>query len=225
MGIWNRVKASYREAKADALEQANEAEPAFKRLDAADFDTRREQNPAVAAHYAAEKKQAAAVGQTIRGYRAGYMPAEEAKVLLLAAARMEGHPPLRLVTSTNGLEISTEDGRLLDYQTPALRHVGLFAFRARGTSFYSDLEPESRFRTGQRVGLLREPDNEHDPHAVALTTGRPPVTFGYVNKQRAKWVAELLDGGEDLDALVLQAKSSPRVLIATRGALAHLRRK
>ncbi|MEE2522512.1 HIRAN domain-containing protein [Pseudarthrobacter sp. J75] len=75
------------------------------------------------------------------------------------------------------------------------------------------------------LAVKREPDNEHDANAVAITAGRPATKIGYVNKQRAKWVAELLDGGQELDGLVIQSKtSSPRILLTTPEMLAYLRR-
>jgi hypothetical protein len=224
MGIWDRVKASYREAKADAFQQANEAVPASMRLDAADFDTHREQDSAVAARSAAEERRADAQGQTVRGNRAGYMSAEEAEALLVPGE--DGRPPLRLVRSGNGLDLAAPDGRLIDYNTPALRHFHIFAFRAVGTSYYENPARPFTFRTGQTVGILREPDNEHDPHAVALTTGRPARTFGYATEQGARWVAELTDSGQHLVALIIQAeRSSPCVLITTPEMLASLRRE
>jgi hypothetical protein len=76
------------------------------------------------------------------------------------------------------------------------------------------------------VGLRREPDDEHDPHAVALTTGSPARTFGHVTRQHARPVAERLDRGEHLVALVTHAGiSPPRVLITTPDVLAQLRRE
>lgn len=72
--------------------------------------------------------------------------------------------------------------------------------------------------------MRRESDNEHDANAVVIMAGRPERKIGYVNKQRAKWVAELLDGGQQVEGLVIPAKSSPRVLLTTPDMMAHLRR-
>lgn len=38
--------------------------------------------------------------------------------------------------------------------------------------FYEDPDKPFRFRNGQRVQAVREPNNEHDANAVAITTGR-----------------------------------------------------
>lgn len=82
-----------------------------------------------------------------------------------------------------------------------------------------------KFRNGQRVQAVREPDNEHDANAVAIYTGRPAKKIGYVNKQRAAWVAKILDAGQELEGIIIQSKAaSPRVLLTTPEMLAHLQR-
>ncbi|MEG9247553.1 HIRAN domain-containing protein [Arthrobacter sp. Soc17.1.1.1] len=212
MGIWGRlryrVEASYREARTDALRQANEAVPASLRLSAEDFGGRREQDPAAGQH----------VGED----RARYLPAAEAEALLVPGG--DGRQSLRLVGSGGGLDLAAPDGRLVDGDTQALPHIGIFAFHAVGTGDEDTARP-STFHAGQPVGLRREPD-EHDPHAVALTTGSPARTFGHVPRQHARPVAERLDRGQHLVALVTHAGTSPpRVLITTPHLLAQLRRE
>ena len=146
-----------------------------------------------------------------------YISADEAKRELVAGE--DGMPPLRLVSSVNGLDLALPDGRLVDYRTLALRHFTIFGFRVTGGK-----DPQVTFRTGQQVRVQREQDNPQDPQAVAVMVGRPAVTIGYVNKQRAKWASALLDNGSKLQGVVIQAKSSPSVLLATPEVLAHLRR-
>ncbi|WP_427174304.1 HIRAN domain-containing protein [Arthrobacter sp. 92] len=181
------------------------------------------QSTATSKVYEAEKRRAQAAGQTVKGYRAGYIGTEEAKSFLVADP--DGLPPLKLVPSNNGLDFALPDGKLVDYNTLALRHFNIFAFRVVGMGYYEDPERPFKFRNGQRVAVKRESDNEHDPNAVAITVGRPERKVGYVNKQRAKWVAELLDDGQELEGVVIQTKaSSPRVLLTTPEMLAHLRR-
>lgn len=181
------------------------------------------QSKATAKFYEAEKRRAQAAGQTVKGYRAAYISAADAKAQLVAGP--DGLPPLILATSNNGLDLALPDGKLIDYNTLALRHFQIFAFRVVGMGYYEDPERPFKFRNGQRVAVKREADNEHDPNAVAITTGRAATKIGYVNKQRAKWVADMLDKGGELDGIVIQTKSSsPRVLLTTPEMLAHLRR-
>lgn len=174
-------------------------------------------------NYEVEKAKAAAAGQSVKSYRAGYVPPAEAKSELVAGP--DGMPPLRLVPSSNGLDLALTNGQLVDYKILALRHFQIFAFRVVGMSFYEDPERPFRFRNGQRVQAVREPNNEHDANAVAITTGRPAKKIGYVNKQRATWVAKLLDAGQQLDGIVIQSKAaSPRVLLTTPEMLVYLQR-
>lgn len=181
------------------------------------------QSAATKQFYEAEKRRAQAAGQTVKGFRAGYIAPEEAKARLVAGP--DGLPPLKLLPSNNGLDFTLPDGKLVDYNTLALRHFNIFAFRVVGMGYYEDPEKPFKFRNGQRVAVKRESDNERDANAVAIVVGRPERKIGYVNNQRAKWVAELLDGGQELEGLVIQTKvSSPRVLVTTPEMLAHLRR-
>ncbi|SDL76922.1 HIRAN domain-containing protein [Arthrobacter sp. ok362] len=231
MGIWERFKSVFANDKTTAtpepapasttnvrtgpaLELADEPAPAIVRS--------YKQTDATARFYDAEKTRAKAAGQTVKGYRAGYIPAEKAKAKLVAGP--DGMPPLKLVSSNNGMDFALPDGQLVDYKTLSLRHFNIFAFRVVGMGYYDDVDKPFKFRNGQRVGIKREPDNEHDANAVAITVDRGATKVGYVNKQRAKWVSELLDSGGELEGIVLQTKSSPRVLLTTPAMLAYLQR-
>lgn len=137
----------------------------------------------------------------------------------------DGMPPLRLVSSHNGFDLALPDGELVDYKILVLRHFQIFSFRVVGMGFYEDPDRPFKFRNGQRVQAVREPENEHDANAVTITTGRPAKKIGYVNKQRAAWVAKLLDAGQELDGIIIQSKAaSPRVLLTTPEMLAYLQR-
>ena len=182
------------------------------------------ERPLAVRNYYAEKARAAAAGQSVKSLRAGYVPPAAAKSQLVAGP--DGMPPLRLVSSSNGLDLALRDGELIDYKILALRHFRIFAFRVVGMGFYEDPEKPFKFRNGQRVQAVREPDNQHDANAVAIHAGRPAKKIGYVNKQRAAWVAKLLDAGQPLDGIVIQSKaSSPRVLLTTPEMLAYLQRE
>lgn len=235
MGIWDRLKAaltSNRTTEAPA-ELAPAQQPGHGRDQPQGANVNEYRDPPqgsgdeaarrARAFYDAEKARAKAAGVTTKNYRAGYVSAESAKEQLVPGP--DGRPPLRLVSSDNGLDLALPSGELVDYKTLTLRHFGIFAFRVVGMGYYEDEDKPRRFRNGQRLGILREPGNEYDPNAVALTAGRPAAKIGYVNKQRAKWVAELLDSDQELSAIVIQTKaSSPRALITTPEMLEYLRR-
>ncbi|MBT2535882.1 HIRAN domain-containing protein [Arthrobacter sp. ISL-69] len=231
MGMWERFKSAFvSEKTVEQVDRAAQPTPIQPARPAPQWQpevhkesTSYKQSAATAKFYEAERERAKAAGQTVKGYRAGYISAADAKAQLVAGP--DGLPPLKLVTSDNGLDLALPDGKLIDYNTLALRHFQIFAFRVVGMGYYEDPERPFKFRNGQRVAVKREADNEHDANAVAITTSRAATKIGYVNKQRAKWVADLLDKGGELDGIVIQTKSSsPRVLLTTPEMLAHLRR-
>lgn len=233
MGIWDKVKAAFggpaesmtvpkqEDLSAVAPEKVTLPGVAAERV--GEQPTVQPPRPPAVRNYEAEKARAAAAGQSVKSYRAGYVPPEAAKSQLVAGP--DGRPPLRLVASNNGLDLALPDGELVDYKILALRHFQVFAFRVVGMGFYEDPDKPFRLRNGQRVTAVREPDNEHDANAVAIYTGRPVKKIGYVNKQRAAWVAKLLDAGQELDGIIIQSKAaSPRVLLTTPEMLAYLQR-
>jgi hypothetical protein len=234
MGIWGKAKAIFSgtvraslAAPEPARLSSESAEPAHLPA-VTPVSLHRDlwglpRRPPEARSYEAEKAKATAAGQSIKSYRAGYVPPAEAKSELVAGP--DGMPPLRLVRSNNGLDLALPDGQLVDYKILALRHFQIFAFRVVGMGFYEDPNKPFNFRNGQRVQVVRETNNEHDANAVAITTGRPAKKIGYVNKQRAEWVAKLLDAGQELDGIIIQSKAaSPRVLLTTPEVLAYLQR-
>ena len=110
-----------------------------------------------------------------------------------------------------------------------LASLGLYAFRVRSTSYHTDQVRAGDFKTGARVLLVREPNNEHDPNAVAVRSVRGGHLAGYANPQNAARVAKRLDAGEELEAITLRGGSTgnddtPWVLVATPPVMAHLRR-
>jgi hypothetical protein len=229
MGMWERVKAAFGGQSESATgpgpelsvappESAHGQAVAVKPVPVAQSE-----RPPAGRNYDAEKARAAAAGQSVKSLRAGYVPPAAAKSQLVAGP--DGMPPLRLVSSNNGLDLALPDGELVDYKLLALRHFRIYAFRVVGMGFYEDPDKPFTFRNGQRVQAVREPDNEHDGNAVAIYAGRPSKKIGYVNKQRAAWVAKLLDAGQELDGIIIQSKAaSPRVLLTTREMLAYLQR-
>lgn len=55
--------------------------------------------------------------------------------------------------------------------------------------------------------LVREPDNEHDPNAVAVKVGRSIV--GHVPRELAVRVAEVMDSGTEVTARVVSVETYP----------------
>lgn len=226
MGIWDKVRSalggpaqSVRVSEQDlpaATPETASAPAATVELTREEPRAPSQRPPSVRNYEAEEAKASGAIAQ-------GYVSPAAAKSQLVAGP--DAMPPLRLVSSHNGLDLALPDGELVDYKIPVLRHFQIFAFRVVGMGFYEDRDGPFKFRNGQRVQAVREPENEHDANAVAITTGRPAKKIGYVNKQRAAWVAKLLDAGQELDGIIIQSKAaSPRVLLTTPEMLAYLKR-
>lgn len=55
--------------------------------------------------------------------------------------------------------------------------------------------------------LVREPDNEYDPNAVAVRVGRSKI--GHVPKELAVRVAEVMDSGVDVTARIVTVETFP----------------
>lgn len=84
------------------------------------------------------------------------------------------------------------------------------------------------FSPGAPVRLLREPDNEYDPNAVAIVAEGGRTTAAYVNKGKARSLAKMLDKGTELRAISLRGTGPGRacdqitVLAAAPEVVAHL---
>lgn len=153
-------------------------------------------------------------------------PDLEAKYVTLDEA---GMPNLRLVRHRGQLVLSVPGG-LVSFRSRTLPALGIYTFRVRGVSYHEQAIEAASLSPGAKLRLVREPENEFDPNAIAVhpNCGRGPL--GYVNKQNAARIARRPDAGEDLVAITLSG--SPRgslgdpvtVLITTPGTLAHLRR-
>lgn len=141
--------------------------------------------------------------------------------LHLIRYRSGGEHVLRLCEDSTGLLVGPTDRRL----APA----GIHASNLRGESYHKTACRRGDFSPGTPVRLKREPDNKHDPFAVAITadTDNAPVA-AYVNKAKARTLSKLLDQGADLAAISLRgtdantACAQISVLVAHPDVLAHL---
>ncbi|MGO2751775.1 MAG: HIRAN domain-containing protein [Pseudoclavibacter sp.] len=140
-----------------------------------------------------------------------------------------------LLTSADKLRIRPHGGEwwLYEVTTRKLVNVGcrnllaleLFTAQLRGLQYYQEKRADTR--PGGSATLVREPDNEHDPFAVAVLSRG--VKVGYVPKMMARRVAKRLDHGEDLEAIFIAGASAGteasrvRVIVATPELMALLR--
>ncbi len=108
--------------------------------------------------------------------------------------------------------------------------AGLDSFTVRGTGYHPGAVKAGKFTPGTPVRLVREPDNPHDPNAIAIYADTGRNKAGYVPAARAKRLAKLLDAGVDLVAISVRGTGrgtdgpAPHILICERALYEHLTR-
>ncbi len=76
-----------------------------------------------------------------------------------------------------------------------------------GSQYYAVAELWSQIKPGDRLTLVREPDNRHDRKAIRVEwNGRP---LGYVPRAENRAVAQAIDAGEKLEARVSRMREDP----------------
>lgn len=131
-----------------------------------------------------------------------------------------GEHVLRLIDDRTGLLIGPTDRRL-----PKL---GLFVAQLRGETYHQAACKAGDFAPGATLRLMPEPENEHDPYAVAVFDSTGEHKAGYFNKQKARTVSRLLAEGSTLNAVSFRGTRANRkcdavgVIAAESSLLAHL---
>jgi HIRAN domain-containing protein len=82
-----------------------------------------------------------------------------------------------------------------------------------GVTFRPGTVDDASFDPGRRLALVPEPDNEHDPNAVAIWNEARTLQAGYVPRELAP---EL--GGDEQAVSLWRVEGGLRVLIAPRDA-------
>lgn len=153
-------------------------------------------------------------------------------VLALHAAEASAGPDKASPSDKYALEWRDDSGygsgyvvkRLADRQRLSWQTLpvgdGLRAFNVAGTSHRQKAVGNHRFGPGSRLVLVREPDNEHDPDAVAVWSEDRKLMAGYVPREMARrvWkdataeppprVISMWRGNGSLRALVIAADAS-----------------
>jgi hypothetical protein len=125
------------------------------------------------------------------------MPGSERVRLWLERARGGGY---RLRDAATGEEVRWED--------PRIRVVAV-----AGVSFRREAVTDSSFDPGQRLALVPEPENEHDPNAIGIWNEARTLQAGYVPREIAlklngdELAVSLWRAGEGLRALLVPAGS------------------
>ena len=99
-------------------------------------------------------------------------------------------------------------GEHVRWEDPLIRVVPV-----AGVSYRPEALPDPSFDPGRRLALVPEPDNEHDPNAVAIWNEERTLQLGYVPRETA---AEL--GGDEQAVSLLRVEAGLRVLIVPHDA-------
>jgi len=113
-----------------------------------------------------------------------------------------GEAVLRLCEDSTGLLIGPSDTRL--------PKTGVYVSQLRGEAYHQDGCKAGDFSPGRPVRLVREPDNPHDPFAVAVYDQSGQHQAAYVNKQKARMLSKLLDAGEPVQAVSIRGTAAGR---------------
>lgn len=107
--------------------------------------------------------------------------------------------------------VDPESGRYLARDAPELTLRGLIVATVAGAArFHDDVLQSDELSPGCTLTLRREPDNEHDPNAIAVQTASS-AQLGWVPREVAAQVAPELDAGRPWAATVLrERRASPR---------------
>jgi hypothetical protein len=76
-------------------------------------------------------------------------------------------------------------------------------------TFRAEALPDASFEPGRRLALVREPENEHDPNAVAIWNEERTLQVGYVPREVAPDVS-----GDEQAVSLWRVDGGLRVLLA-----------
>jgi HIRAN domain-containing protein len=112
---------------------------------------------------------------------------------------------LWLERAGNGVRLrDAATGEPVAWEDPRIRVVP-----AAGVSYRPEALPDPSFDPGRRLVLVPEPDNPHDPHAVAIWNEERSLQLGYVP---AAVVGEL--AGDEQAVALWRVEGGLRVLLA-----------
>jgi hypothetical protein len=95
-------------------------------------------------------------------------------------------------------------GEAVRWEDPRIRVVAV-----AGVSYRAEALPDASFDPGRRLVLVPEPENEHDPNAVAIWNEERTLQLGYVPRETAPQLA-----GDEQAVSLWRVEGGLRVLIA-----------
>ena len=116
---------------------------------------------------------------------------------------------LWLERGANGYRLrDAATGEPVRWEDPRIRVVA-----AAGVTYRPEALPDPSFDPGRRLALVAEPENEHDPNAVAIWNEERNLQLGYVPASVATELA-----GDELALSLWRVEGGLRVLIVPAGA-------
>jgi HIRAN domain len=108
--------------------------------------------------------------------------------------------------------VDPESGRYLGRDAPELAGRGLrVAGLAGAARHHAEALASDEVAPGRALRLRRDPDNPHDPHAIAVHPAGGGDQVGWVPRELAAELAGDLDAGRPWSAVVLrEQRASPR---------------
>jgi len=108
--------------------------------------------------------------------------------------------------------VEPESGRYLARDAPELAARGLHVAGVAGAAaHHADALASDAAAPGERLELRRDPENPHDPNAIAVHPAGGGEQLGWVPRELAAELAPELDAGRPWSALVLrEQRRSPR---------------
>ncbi|BBB01056.1 hypothetical protein RVR_8295 [Actinacidiphila reveromycinica] len=104
----------------------------------------------------------------------------------------------------------------------------MYVTNARGEKYHARAARAADLRPGQPLRLVPEPDNPHDPFAIAVHSADGIGPVGYINKQKARAWSKLLATGAKWGTISIrgtgpgQACNGLAVLSASPAVIRHL---
>jgi hypothetical protein len=108
--------------------------------------------------------------------------------------------------------VDPDSGRYLARDAPELAARGLHVVGVAGAgAHHADALGSDAAAPGRPLELRRDPDNPHDPNAIAVHPAGGGEQLGWVPRELAADLAPELDGGRAWSAIVLrEQRRSPR---------------
>ena len=123
-----------------------------------------------------------------------------------------------------GYDLHDEGDRGWRLNGPILSRLGIISTKVVGTEYYRGMMLPN-VGPGRRLRVVREPENQYDPNAVAIWDAAGQEKIGHLPREIAARVSESLRVGNQLDAMCIaelikrpgDVRTGLRVVVAPHG--------